>query len=150
MFHILLDTACNMLHGDLIQGLPYLCVSLTHLIASVSANIYFPHVFCVAKMMYCIVSGRICHTNWQLSWVASPASQHEAKGDNMKSCCIDNSLLSLRWRDKKGLSRGPQNHSCFVVQTAVLSWSFKHLQKGFFFCFIQDLVVQAKQLKLSM
>lgn len=125
MFHILFDTSCNELHGDFIQSLPYLYVSLTHLIDSVSAKIYFPHVFCLAEMMYCVVSGRICHMNWQLSRMASPASEHEAKGDNMKSCCKDNSMLFLRWRDKKGLSRSPQKHRallCILVQPAVLSF----------------------------
>lgn len=79
-----------MLHGDLIQSLPYLYVSLAHQIESVSAKIYFPHISSVAEMMCCIVSWRLFHTDWQLLRMASPAPEHKAKGDNMKSCYVDN------------------------------------------------------------
>lgn len=76
-----------------------LYISLIHLIESVRAKIYFPHNFCVAGMMYFIVSRRLCHPNRQLPRMASPASELEGKGDDMKSCCIGNGQLFLpRWR----------------------------------------------------
>lgn len=79
-----------MLHGDLIQSLLYLYVSLAHQTESVSAKIYFPHISSVAEMMCCIVSWRLFRTDWQLLRMASPAPEHKAKGDNMKSCYVDN------------------------------------------------------------
>lgn len=59
-----------------------LYISRIHLIESVQAKVYFPHNFCVAEMMHCIVLGSLCHPNWQLPSMASSASEDEGKEDN--------------------------------------------------------------------
>lgn len=151
MFHISLDAACNMQHGDLIWNLPYRYIYLSYTwLNQLGKDLFTSQLLCCRGDVLC-QGGFIIPIGSCQEWPHLCLSMTERETTRSHAVLARASSSYQGGDNKKGLRRGPQKRG--PLQCIVVCWqsSVKALKnsKGKLCFFVQGSVRQAKQLKLS-